>query len=360
MTGDLASREQTEKRTGMRRLAWMLPLVLVLTICLTFAASAYFARTTPVIANFAKSETERVKAVDGVYFYSAGYVDDADFLMLGQIPHDDYSRGGVYFIGDSKMIVSLLPYLMTPEERRLIHNYSIGGLRHDEERDLFRMLVEECGLLRAGGKNTTIFIDVSYYRARPKTGAVRLSYYVQRHGLYTYKPGEGMHVAPIPPIERFINFQRDYAQRFLEIVFHLRQSAVIGQAPENKTKASRVLGDTWRAEMTKQVGELTALIDYLQSRGVHVVAIYPPSGSWDDEMPYAPTYYGLVGPILKARGVPIMDQGDTFTDSDFADAAHLKYSAAVREHEANLAAARRALADMGVTLPPSTPPAKGE
>ncbi|HVY03552.1 MAG TPA: hypothetical protein VG983_07835 [Caulobacterales bacterium] len=348
--------QQNTSRQRLGAAAWALPAALALAIMATFAACAWLAQTTPAIADYAKAETERVKAINGVYLYDAGYVDDADFLLLGQIPHDDYARGGVYFIGDSKMTVSLMPWLMSAEERRYIHNYSIGALRHDEERDLFRMLIDECGLLRAGGARTTVFLDVSYYLARPKTAAVRLDYYIHRHGLYTYKPGEGMHRAPITPLQRFLSVQRDYAQRYLAIVFGLRQSRVTGEAPWAKNREGRVLRADWPEEMRRQVNDLAALLDDLQSRGVHVVAIYPPSGSWDDTMPYQPAYHALVDPLLKARGVPVIDQRDQFPDADFADAAHLSYSAAVKVHEANLRAARRALSDMGISLAASPGP----
>ena len=341
---------------GVGPAAWGLPALLALTLCATFALTAYLAQSTSAIADFAKEEIQRVKATNGVYLYDAGYVDDADFLLLGQIPHDDYSRGGVYFIGDSKMVVSMMPWRLTPQEHRLIHNYSIGALRHDEERDLFRMLVEECGFLRAGGAHTTVFLDISYYLARPKTAAVRLDYYVQRHGLYTYSPGRGMHRADIAPLERFLSVQRDYAQRFLAIVLHLRPSRVAGPAPWSQNREGRVLGDDWHVVMKKEVGDLAALLDYLKSRGVHVVAIYPPSATWDDNMPYEPAYYKLVGPILKDRAIPVIDQRNLFPDSRFSDAAHLSYSAALKVHQSNLDAARRALADMGTPLAPPTAP----
>ncbi|MEQ1608368.1 MAG: hypothetical protein ABL956_05275 [Hyphomonadaceae bacterium] len=338
----------------MSSVRWRLPLLLAATICATCAVVVWLAHVSPVIPNFVDRELARQRETNGVFLYDAGFVDDADYLLLDQVPFDDRSRGGVYFIGDSAMKVTLHPWLLPPGERRLIHNYSVGALRHSDVRAFVRMLVEDFDLLRAGGEHTTIFLSCSYYLARPPIDGVTLSYYVERHGLYTYSADAGMHPTKLLAADRFVRMQRDYAARFLNIAFGSRQSRVSGTDAELKSPQSRMLEGDWRAALSREVHELEELITYLQARGVTVAAIFPPSGSWDDGSPYEPAYRAVVEPLLQKYRVALIDQDDLISDDDFADRNHPNYRSELVLHELNRRAALGALGRMG--LKPSDSP----
>ena len=326
---------------------WAIPWLLAASASLTFAAVAWLAQATTVIPGFLANELSRQRETNGVFLYDGGYVDDADYVLLGQLQSDDYSRGGVYFIGDSELNVAIRAWELPPAERELIHNYSIGALRHSDVRSFVRMLVEDFGLLRAGGERTTIFLGLSYYLARPPIQGVTLSYYVERHGLYRYD-AEGMRPAPMSWAERELRLQRESASRFMQVALRLRRSRVTGADAHNRTPQSRRLEGDWRASMRREVGELERLIDYLQARGVHVVAIFPPSGSWDDATPYQPAYQAMVRPLLQRRHVPLIDDSGLLGDEDFADGNHPNFESQIRLSAWNRRAALAALDAMGV------------
>lgn len=328
---------------------WRLPLILAAVTSLTYAAVLALAHWSPIIPSFVNREISRLQSTNGVYLYDAGFVDDADYVLLGQVPVDDRSQGGVYFIGDSELNVALQPWRLSPEERRLIHNYSMGALRHHDVRQLVQMLVEDFDLLRAGGDHTTIFLGLSYYLARPPVPGANLAYYVERHGLYSYDHDGGMHPVHLSRIERFFLTERDYAQRVLGIATALRRSRVWPPDPAAKTGESRRLSGDWRAAMREEVRELEALLDYLQEQGVRVVAILPPSGSWDDNLPYERAYRRLIEPVVRSHHVDVIDEGDLLSDEEFADGNHPTYAASMRLHQLHRQAALRALGEMGMS-----------
>lgn len=328
-----------------------------------FAAAATtiaLAHATPVIRNFVDREVEQWQAIDGLFLFDDGYVDDADYVLLDLLPRADHSKGGVFFIGDSQSRTTLMPWRLSPAEQELIHNYSIGDLHHRDQRFFVRMLVEEMGLLDGGPENTTIFLGISPDMARPRDYQ-EPSYVTQafkRHGLFTYTFDDGLHRAQISDLERAWRVERDYANRFINIALGLRKSRVSPLNPELQTLEFNTQADGWREVMDAEIVELSELVDYLLARDVRVRAIIRPSASWNKRLPYESTYLQLVTPMLAARNVPLIDQSNLLVDSDFVDDSHPKYSVQVRLHEIDREIALRELTEMG--LPLQTAPAPSQ
>jgi hypothetical protein len=326
---------------------WPLALMLGAASCVTFAAAAAGAHVTPVIQNHVERQIQRQAAVNGMYLYNDGYVDDGDYVLLGQIPNADYSRGGVYFIGPSEMKLTLMPWRLSPEESELIHNYSIGDFRHTDVRQYVRMLVEEANLLQAGAERTTIFLGLSTEMTREPSRKY-IGALFERHGHYTFDPSGEMHLRAISPPERAYRFARNSANRFLSILLlppnRVRTRREVEQLPENQIRS----GD-WRPAMEMEVRNLAQTIDYLQARGVAVRAIYPPQASWRRDVDYSGPYFEMVSEVLAARGVPLVDQRDLLTDDEFGDAVHALYEGQIKLHDAYLELARDALDEMGMT-----------
>jgi hypothetical protein len=317
------------------------------------------AHATPVIRNFVDREVAQWQAIDGLFLFDGGYVDDADYVLLDMLPRADHSKGGVFFIGDSQSRTTLMPWRLSPAEQELIHNYSLGDLHHRDQRFFVRMLVEEMGLLDGGPENTTIYLGVSPDMARPRDYR-EPSYVTQafkRHGLFTYT-FEGIHRAKISDLERSWRVGRDYANRFMNIVLGLRRSRVSPLNPELQTLEFNTQADGWREVMDAEIIELTELVDYLLARNVRLRAIIRPSASWNKSLPYERTYLQLVTPMLAARNVPLIDQSNLLVDSDFVDDNHPKYSAQLRLHEIDREIALRELAEMGLSLQAAPAPSQ--
>jgi hypothetical protein len=328
-----------------------LSLLLLAAICLTFAAIAAAAHLTPVIDNHVAREVAVQRLTDSIFLYDDGYIDDGDYVLVGQLQRDDHSSGGVYFIGSSQTRTAIMPWRLPADEQRLIHNYAIGDVRHRELRFYLRSLMEEHGLLRAGGENVTVFLELSPALAAPKNYEENLSYVrhlFMRHGLYSYDAEQGIHRVPMSPLERVIRLQRIHAHRFLRILL-FSPTRVKRFTPSQQTLQAFNPGPGWREALVREAEELGASVDYLQERGVHVQAILRPSGSWIDTPPYEAEYREAVVPVLAARGVTVIDQGDFLRDDEIGDDWHATASGQARLHEADRALALAALREMGVS-----------
>ena len=331
------------------RAQFALSLVLLATLCLVFAGVVWAARHTPVIADHIAREQAQQRTENLVFLYDNGYVDDSDYVLVDLLQHDDHSRGGVYFIGDSQSRAAIMPWLLPAAEQRLIHNYSLGDLRHRDQRFFFRTLIEEFGLLEAGAENVTIFMGVSFYMARDKDYSEEsyVSAVFKRHGFYTYDAEAGVHRVAMSPLERFVRLQRVQANRFLRILF-LSPSRVKPFDPETQNPQAEAQGENWRAAMDAELREFEALLDDLQARNVRLRVIMRPNGSWVDAHPYERTYRALVEPMLAARHIPLIDQTDLLADAEFGDAEHARSSGQMRLHEIDRQLAHEALAEMGI------------
>jgi hypothetical protein len=327
---------------------WRLGFMLGAAACLTFVSAAAGARFTRVIPNHVERQIARQEATNGMYMHDNGYFDDGDYVLIDQIPNADYSRGGVYFIGASEMKMTLMPWRLSPDEAALIHNYSIGDFRHRDVYHYVRMLVEEAGLLQAGGERTTIFLGLSTEMTREHTAGYVESLF-ERHGFYTYEWSGGIHIRALSPLERAFRLTRNEANRFLSVLF-LSPNRVGGRRAIEQTPEHQLRPANWRPIMEEEIRYLAQTIDYLQARGVNVVGIYPPQASWRDNVDYSGPHFEMVSEVLAARGVPLVDQRNMLPDEEFGDAVHPLYVGQVKLHDAYVELARGSLQEM-VLLP---------
>lgn len=340
-------------RTLQGRLSAVLLGAVVLT-CIAVGLAAHF---TPVMGNYLDRQLERQRAVNGMLMYDGGYTDDGGYVLLGQLPDADYSRGGVYFIGASETKISIRPWELPPAESALIHNYSLGDLRHSDVLHYVRFLVEENRLLEAGPEKTTIVLGMSYQMTRTRDFSYPPDRYVpelfERHGMYNYDPNAGIDREPMTPLESFLRLQRVRASRFLQILFSSPEKKVSDEraTPEELRRyLVEQMGRDWLPEMKRQVAYVGKTIDYLRSLGVNVRVILPPEGSWHDGLPYDETYRALLATTFKTRDVPVTDLRDVLRDSDFGDAVHARYSGEKLLHGIYRGIALQALSEMGTEL----------
>jgi len=331
-----------------------LSLALLGVAILTSVATGLAAHYTPVFEDHLKKELQRQRDVDGKLFYNDGYLDDGDYVLLGQLPYADYSRGGVYFIGASETKIAIRPWELPPAEQALIHNYSLGDLRHSDVLHYVRSLVEEDGLLEAGAAKTTVVLGLSYQMTRTRDLSHASNRYVpmlfERHGLYTYDVENGIRRTPMTNVERFLRLEKVRARRFLQVLVTPKDDVSIEResAEHMRDYLIDAMGQDWLPEMERQVGYVGETIDYLHARGANVRVILPPEASWHDGLPYDETYRELLKPILRSRKVPVSDLENLLADRDFSDAVHARYSGEMKLHAAYREIALRSLADMGV------------
>ncbi len=330
--------------------------LMLFAIFAAWAVSSYLSRTTTVIQDRVEREQARHIEINGVYFYDGGYVDDGDLVLLDHLPNADFSRGGVYYIGSSEMRTSLMPWILPKAEQKLIHNLSIGDFRHREIDSYVRMLVEDFGLLEAGGPKNTVILSSFAFLARPKAPDNPRDQYVpslfERHGQYTYDWEDGINRKKQSQVERWYRSEKDRANRFLSVVFALNESRVrptrgLEWSYEHLAFAMR---EDWENSMPVEVERLEQTLDYLLDKDVNVIVLRPPVAEWQFDHPYEPAYRAMVEPLLEARNIPIADFGDFLEAEEFGDDVHAVYSAQVKLHDAYRALALEELARMGTEV----------
>ncbi len=329
-----------------------LPLGMALAIVATCGVVAALARATPILANHVERELERERELNGLYLYDGGYIDDADYVLIEQVPHDDHSRGGVYFFGDSQGNAAIRTWELPPEERALIHNYSIGDMRYRDVRNFVELLVEEFDLLQAGGEKNTFFLGLSYYMTRPidydAGGYVKFAFL--RHEMYNYDADGHIHREEMTDAEWWMRSLRNDAERVLPVAFGLSRSRVKAFAPHEQTPEFLRLADNWRTSMDSEIADLASLINYLQERNVNLRGIMRPSGSWEELNPYEGAHNEAVRALFAAHGIPIIDQSDSMPDSAMVDNTHVNYQARMILHRSDREMALQALRDMNIEL----------
>ncbi len=327
-----------------------LALLMLAAICVVGGGAALAAHVSPVIADHTARTLVAHRDQNGLLMYANGYIDAGDQVLVEQLETADHSRGGVYFIGDSQSHTAIMPYRLSPGERRMIHNYSIGGLGH---RDLYfyvRNLIEEHDLLAPGPEKVTIFLGVSYHMMEDKDYAACnfVCGLFQRHGFYTYDGEEGIHRVRMNAVERWLRLRRIEANNFLRILFDPPPIAR-GLSREEQTPDFEPLPETWRADMANEVADLAALLDYLEQRNVRVRVIFRPSGSWINPE-YQGAYRAMVEPLLAAHHIPLIDQTRLLPDDEMGDYVHPRYSGQAIVHEADRRLALEALDEMGLAV----------
>ena len=101
----------------MSRAVALTSLMLLVAASATWAGAVALGRHTPIVQNFIASELDEQRRTNGALQYHGGYVDDGDFLLMGEVAHADYSRGGVYFFGSSETRTTIKPWELPPGER---------------------------------------------------------------------------------------------------------------------------------------------------------------------------------------------------------------------------------------------------
>lgn len=328
-------------------------------LCFACLTVGLLARFSPVMKDYVASQLDLQQRINGGYIYTGGYADWGDYLLVDQLPDADYNRGGVYFMGASNTVVSIMPWMLDPAEQRLIHNYGLPGVNHREAFHFLRSLVEEQGLLQAGGEKTTVFLGLFYSMAREKRGRVlgddQIPLLFQRHGFYSFDTQDGIHLVPMASPIRFLRRERVYANRFLRVLatWPNHVAPAHDHEPEYYIRTTKeVMGPQWQEDLDEQLPYLATMLDYLRERGVRVHVVLPPYPTFHDELPFAVEYRKRVLYMLETRRIPITDFSHLLPDDEFVDGTHFRYNGQLQVHNLYRELALRALAAMETPLKP--------
>jgi hypothetical protein len=307
----------------------MLIAIGVLLFLITTAASLALLAHNEGIATLLVRLDEGVNRRDKKrYSYEHYYPDFEDRLVNEELRSADYSRGGVYLIGTSNLKWATRFWELPTNERALVHNYGVGSTDLRDQFQFVRYLVEHEGLLAAGGDRSMVILGTSYHAAAydPDGWFAKLW---QRHGLYRYTYEEGISPIQVSGVWRSIHFERVRIRGFAVAVvyttarqlgYHARVR--VHNAEEYKKQRTEFMGPDWRDNIRRGMSEFEAMADYLRKRGVKLVVVFLPMGSWDRELPFGRVYMAEMNKACREKAVPVMDWSTVFDDDDFADSNH--------------------------------------
>src|SRR5262249_19696265 len=145
----------------------------------------------------------------------------------------------------------------------LIHNYGIGNTCHKMHFDFLRFLVDQEGLLRAGGDKTLVICGASY-----SNGQCHEEYFKEfweRHGFFSYSSDCGIQRVAMPYWRHMINRERVRISGLFSAVQRLVSAVVTGRSQSQTLRVHRpkayndnrreYMGDHWESDMDGQLQE---------------------------------------------------------------------------------------------------------
>jgi hypothetical protein len=277
------------------------------------------------------------RQINGQYIDCRFYASPEERLLHKVIPGDDYSKGGVYFVGGSQMERSLAVWDCTPAEQAVIHNYCLAASPHSREFQFVKYLVDRRKILEAGGDKNMVVFDLCFSSAAhfPTPSTIRMAGLwtndFTEHGMYRCDDG-GITTAGGIPLWRSACYEKIGTDAVCKTVVKTLQGVYPGYflAPTTPSPAyikywADYLGPDWKAGIDIEVDALGRMIDYLRERHVAVEAVYLPLGSWFDDFEPAIVYRGRVLAMLATRGVHVTDLDHLVADDCLGDSVHPDY-----------------------------------
>jgi hypothetical protein len=310
--------------------------------CLTLDAMANESHIQAWIrsANWAQSiSTKQIP----FYCYNEHFIDPEDRLINGELPTADFSRGGVYVIGASNLTWGLRLWDLPAKTRSLINNFATKGSNPVNHLQMIRYLVEEKGLLRAGGSKTLVVFGVAHHMTHnipmPGNPGNGWNGLWTRRGFYQVEPDGSIHRTARNPLWERIIIERakitGLVHELVNIAYTPFKPARVLKPSFFKREWTSVLGPRWQEKMEAGSTVFGETIDYLQQHGARILVVEMPEGSWEDDLPFRQTYKRLLSQVCEERRVEIVDLSKLVPDDDFADSVHLttagieKFQAAV-------------------------------
>ena len=323
--------------------------LMVLSILLCILGIDQLAHAESISEWVCEQRREQWQRNGSVYWDRQLFIDPASRTLLQDIPEADYSRGGVVLIGSSSLHSALMGWKLPAEQHNRIWNYAVGGATLTDQANLLHYLVEERGLLAAGGEKTLVVLGLFYGDAvrgdEWKFGGIFVNV-CKRYGLFEYARDSGVRPATHSAIERVLRTELAICSNFIETLctsLRLGPGLRVGVRPEfpaasprDRRRYARIwsewMGPDWEPAMQSELQALADLIDYLQARDARVSATLLPLGSWHFDQPYAHAFEQRVLSVCESRSVSVTNLSGFLDDSEFADIAHPNFAGSSRLH----------------------------
>ncbi|HOD80627.1 MAG: hypothetical protein BWX88_02925 [Planctomycetes bacterium ADurb.Bin126] len=287
------------------------------------------------------------KRINGRYYHTAGLHDTVDYVMLEDLPRGRYDLGGAYYIGGSNMMTAVNPWVLDPPIRQLVHNWALPGANHQQQFLFLRYMVEQEGILRAGGDKNLVVLGACYGLAADVSQNENkrvLSSSFAKQGLYDFDLDSGLRRIQCHPLERWLRIEKFrcavFVRRMLARAGLMKDRTLEGFAPALPPDGETYrkywidyMGPDWQANMDRQVEILREMIRYLRQRGVHMVVVQTPVAGWHKGLPYVEAYAERLHRVCGEEEVRLMDLSGLLNDTHWADSSHPNYAGSVLLHD---------------------------
>ncbi len=262
-------------------------------------------------------------------YYEGGFYGNPNaHLIYGILPAVDFSKGGVYFFGDSVMASMLGPMdKLDPDSARL-HNYCQLGQTFTDEFQFIRYLVEEEGIVRSARKNTCFVIGVDFSNALHDWTLHNdlWSHVFTNTGLYAYDVNSGISNEKMTSWWRSLRIIQIRIQLFSHWAFSHFHLPAEARTEDPITTWNKNFGPDWEHGLDDEVSQFNSLIDYLKKNNINFKIVYLPEKTWSDAYVPAQRFRQAVVSTLTTHGVEMIDMLHSLNDEDFSGTDHISYS----------------------------------
>ncbi len=300
------------------------------------------------------------EANDGANLYRRLYVDNEDRALLDELEALDVSHGGVYFFGGSNMMWATCTPDLPPAQRRLVHNFGVGGESSARYvRQYVEFLVNHKDLLQAGADKSLIVFGTCFLNIKPPrddTGNVFTNMW-RRRGLYQYDFDTGIQPVPMSDVVREYTIRKGRYASLVQGCLERFERGMVPKALRRRRTSQNAdvyaadyqhrLGPHWQEDLAAHRTDLQSLADYLKREKTNFVIVLLPLASWHKPLPYPAKYRAMIEEFCTTNHVPLVDCSNLLTDDDFVDHIHVNQKGLPTIDAALMDIARKFLQEKG-------------
>jgi hypothetical protein len=285
-------------------------------------------------------ELDQFKRGEQIYMNRGGFREFEDRLLIDELQSADYSRGGAYFFGSSNLKWGLKTWELSPRVRALVGNYGIGATNHRLQADFIRYLVEQRGLLQAGGEKVQVVFAGYWSEGINWSLSGYFANVWSRHGLWRYDPRVGIRTRPLNRFQRFKRTEQARLSGFISVnINRLARTLAVGlgipiavterlKDPElirRYARSSAGMTEGWETRLKKQLDALSSSINYLRARHVQVTVVLLPTREAYEELPLPKAYHEQLEALCEEKSIPFVDASRLIPEDRFWDMNHVDY-----------------------------------
>jgi hypothetical protein len=319
-----------------KRIQALVGLFLFLLVTSLFAGLDLLTHSKDLAAWLDRQEEESSRQTRKTLLH-VGYWQTMDELWIyGELPHLDVSKGGVYLLGASDVQCATKLWELSPDLQALIHNFGISDSNPKGELVELRYLIENRGILTAGGEKSLVVLGADYHTARHPSQLLSAAFIDnwERRGLFVCDPQNGIRAVPVNAISKCLDFEVTRAgaglARFRNLFFHqfIRWRHHGTEPPRTHdltfytVNCRREMGSDWKEKIEAYIQTFGETLDYLVAQHVQTRVILMPQGSWYDDLPYEQEFREQIRTLCAGKQIPVSDWSTMLTDEDFADSIH--------------------------------------